>query len=83
MVAVASCVALFSHGVALVDADVLVYSMDYQEEPEMAFRDAGARFGESLPAEGLRVCEQSHCRASNSRSICIHIVSFYTLIVIY
>jgi hypothetical protein len=60
VVAVASCVALFSHGVALVGADVLVYSLDYHEEPEMEFRDAAARFGDSLPVEGLKVCEQNH-----------------------
>jgi hypothetical protein len=76
-------VALFSHGVALVGADVLVYSMDYHEEPEVELRDAAARFGDSVPVEGLKVCEQSHCRARNSRFIRIHIILFYTLVVIY
>jgi hypothetical protein len=80
VVAVASCVALFSHGVALVGADVLVYSMDYHEEPEIELKDAAARFGVSLPVEGLKVCERSHCRARNSRFICIHIIRLYTLI---
>jgi len=56
VVAVASCVALFSHGVALVHADVLVYSFDYHEEPEMVFRDSPAEFGNALPVEGLKVC---------------------------
>jgi hypothetical protein len=51
--------ALFSRGVALVSADVLVYSLDYHEEPEKEFSDAAARFGEPLPVEGLRVSEQS------------------------
>lgn len=54
VVAVASCVALFSHGVALVGADVLVYSLDYHEEPEMELKDVAARFGESVPVEGLK-----------------------------
>ncbi|GFG34194.1 hypothetical protein Cfor_08171 [Coptotermes formosanus] len=54
VVAVASCVALFSHGVALVRADVLVYSFDYHEEPEMEFRDVPAEFGDALPVEGLK-----------------------------
>lgn len=62
VVAVASCVALFSHGVALVGADVLVYSVDYREEPEMEFKDAPARFGDPLPIEGLKVCGQDHSR---------------------
>lgn len=54
VVAVASCVALFSHGVALVHADVLVYSFDYHEEPEMEFRDSPAEFGYALPVEGMK-----------------------------
>ncbi|PNF14580.1 hypothetical protein B7P43_G13281 [Cryptotermes secundus] len=54
VVAVASCVALFGHGVALVGADVLVYSANYHEEPEMELKDAAAHFGESLPVEGLK-----------------------------
>jgi hypothetical protein len=83
VVAVASCVALFSHGVALVGADVLVYSLDYHEEPEKEFADTAAKFGEPLPIEGLRVCEQSHCRERNSRSLCIYTILFYTLIIKY
>jgi hypothetical protein len=55
VVAVASCVALFSHGVALVGADVLVYSIESHEEPDMAFKDVPAKFGSAIPLEGLRV----------------------------
>ncbi|XP_021922206.1 E3 ubiquitin-protein ligase RNF13 [Zootermopsis nevadensis] len=54
VVAVASCVALFGHGVALVGADVLVYSIDYHEEPEMEFKDLPAQFGDPIPIEGLK-----------------------------
>jgi hypothetical protein len=56
--------ALFSHGVALVGADVLVYSVDYHEEPEMEFKDVPARFGDPLPVEGLKVCGQNHSRGT-------------------
>ncbi|XP_069701910.1 E3 ubiquitin-protein ligase RNF13 isoform X2 [Periplaneta americana] len=54
VVAVASCVALFSHGVALVGADVLVYAVDFRDEPQIEFKDLPARFGDSLPLEGLK-----------------------------
>lgn len=64
VVAVASCVALFGHGVALVGADVLVYSIDYHEEPEMEFKDLPAQFGDPIPIEGLKVCGQSRCRGT-------------------
>jgi hypothetical protein len=62
VVAVASCVALFSHGVALVRADVLVYSFDFHEEPEMEFRDVPSEFGGALPVQGFKVCGWNYFR---------------------
>ncbi|XP_063222691.1 E3 ubiquitin-protein ligase RNF13 [Bacillus rossius redtenbacheri] len=54
VVSVVSCVALFSRHSALVGAEVLVFRKDYYHEAEMQFPDLPARFGDSLPEEGLK-----------------------------
>ncbi|XP_034233470.1 E3 ubiquitin-protein ligase RNF13 isoform X2 [Thrips palmi] len=53
MVAVLSSIALFSQSITIVGADILVYCEDPFQQVEVEFRDLQARFGDSLPLQGL------------------------------
>lgn len=55
MVAVVSSIALFSQSITIVGADILVYCEDPFQQVEVEFRDLPARFGDSLPLQGLEV----------------------------